>query len=279
MTESSPASTRVPPHVPAAVILRRPSTWIYAALVVAGLLVIVPRLAAMVDKPEYMLIAWIGGGLQAIALLVFAWVMLPMKRASVSAVLLSIAIGATFCTGAAILLVNGAAAWNLERFVATPFIEEIVKAVAVLVVLLMLKPRLRGPLDGLIIGFFVAFGFTIIENMLYTYDAANIANAWQLVVSRLVFQFGSHVLWTGIVGAALAYVIVSRGQKSWLLVVAFASVLAAHLLWDVLGLWLAPILYLGAVLVLAAASIVAFILVRRASALYERRADAATASA
>ncbi|SFS07453.1 Membrane proteinase PrsW, cleaves anti-sigma factor RsiW, M82 family [Microbacterium sp. cf046] len=255
-------------------ILRRPATWVYVLLVVAGLVVIVPRFVLMLDQPDLLVVTWLGGAIQAVALLLFGWVMLPKRRASAPAVLLSILIGATFCTGSAITLVNIGATLRLERFVVTPIIEEVVKLVAVLVVLLMLRPRLRGPLDGLIIGYFVAFGFTIVENMLYTSDAANITAGWQLVITRLIFQFGTHVLYTAIAGAALAYVVLSRGRKWWLLVAAFASVLAVHLLWDVLGLWLAPLVYLGAAVVLGAAAIVAFVLVRRACAAFERRADA-----
>jgi hypothetical protein len=55
--------------------------------------------------------------------------------------------------------------------------------------------------------------------------------------------------------------------------------LGLHLLWDVLNLWLPPLVYIGAVVLLYAAGIVAFILVRRASAAFERRADAAASTA
>jgi RsiW-degrading membrane proteinase PrsW (M82 family) len=275
MTEFSPATTRSPLLESRANIIRRPATWIYVALVVGGLIVVVPRFVWMLEQPDLMLIAWLGGGIQALALALFGWVILPKRRARASSVVLSILIGATFCTGSAIVLVNAAATVQLERFVVTPLIEEVVKLLAVLVVLIMLRPTLRGPLDGLIIGFFVAFGFTIIENTLYTSDGASVTAAWQLVISRLIFQFGSHVLWTGIAGAALAYLVVSRGRKWWVAVAAFALVLVMHVLWDVLSFWLAPIVYIGAVVVLAVAGIVAFLLVRRASAAFERRADAA----
>ena len=275
MSGASSASPSAVARAPRHSVLGRPATWIYVVLVAASLFVVIPRLVSMAERPDYMCIAWMGALIQAPALLLFGWLILPRRRSSVSAVALSILIGATFCVGAALLLVNTGAALMVERFVGTPIIEEVVKTVAVVVVILVLRPWLRGPLDGLIIGFFVGFGFAIVENMLYAFDGGTPAGAWQLVIIRLVTQFGSHVIYTGIIGAGFAYAMVSRGPQRWIAPAAFAVGLGLHCAWDLPILWLDSLPYLGVTLVVYVLGIVVFIRVKRASAAIEQRQNGA----
>jgi ornithine carbamoyltransferase len=87
--------------------------------------------------------------------------------------------------------------FGANRLIAAAFVEEPVKASAVVIVLVMLRAALQGPVDGLIVGFFVGFGFAVIEDVLYTAGATNGQAAWLLVVTRAMTQLGGHALYLG----------------------------------------------------------------------------------
>lgn len=239
--------------------------------VLAGLVIVVPRLVSQTVESDVMLVAWLGGLIQAAALLLFGWLVLPKRRAATSTVLEAILIGATFCTGMALLWNDLAVQLGLERLVAVAAFEEVIKLLAVAIVFWMMRSGLRGPLDGLIVGFFVGFGFAIVENILYTFNGESVAHAWAVVVARFITQFGTHVVFTGIAGAGLAYLFVTRGRGWAVALVAFATPLAVHLFGNALLLWLPTGLFLASMLLIVVMAIVLFLLARRMSTAYEAR--------
>lgn len=268
------------PRPPAFSMLRRPVAWIYLALVVAGLFVVVPRLVSVPAVPAIAAVALAGCLIQAAVMLFVGWLLLPKRRAAASTVLVSALIGATFCAGAAILLNRAVVGMELEILFLAPVNEEFVKLAAIALVLFALRHRMRGPLDGLVVGFFVGFGFAVVENILYSYSAGSVVEAWQLVIARAITSPGTHGVFAGIAGAGLAYLIVSRERivsrgRAWgLAVAAFGLALGLHLLWDAVRLWVPSLVYLGLVIVIYAAGIVAFVVTRRLSAAYEARSGA-----
>jgi RsiW-degrading membrane proteinase PrsW (M82 family) len=258
----------------AAPLLRSPASWIALALVVGGLTVVVPRLASVPPDATVVSIAWIGALLQAVVLTGVGLLLLPRKRLSRFTVPAPALLGATFCTGAGILANAAAENAQLQVLLVAPFAEEMLKLLAVAVLLFAFRPRLRGPLDGLVMGFFVGTGFAVVENVLYVYQAPGPAEAWVSAISRTITSAGTHGIYAGIAGAGLAFLILSRGSRGRRWGVALAALGAAlllHLLWDGLSLWLPTFAYLAAALVLYAAGIVVFILARRMSAGYELR--------
>ncbi|MBS1907431.1 MAG: PrsW family intramembrane metalloprotease [Actinobacteria bacterium] len=250
-------------------MLQRPAAWIYLVLVAAGLFLVVPRLVLTPGDPAVVAAAWIGMLVQVAVLLLVGRLLLPKGRGTTSAIVAAALIGASFCTGAAILLNGVVDRLGLDVRLVASVNEEIVKIIAVVAVLFALRDRLRGPLDGLVIGYFVGLGFAVVENVLYAYGAANAATAWQLVITRALTSPGTHGIFTGIEGAALAYLLITRGRAWGLALAAIATVIGLHLLWDALILWVPVLVYLVAVVALYAAGIVIFLLARRMGARFE----------
>ncbi len=140
---------------------------------------------------------------------------------------------------------------------AAGIIEEIGKATALLLVVRRL--RFRWTLNGLLLGATIGTGFAIFESAGYALNAGLGAGGGDamrsLIIERgLLSMLGGHVLWTGLVGAALWRV---RGNQPfrWDMVTdpRFVRVLlicvAMHMIWD--APWYPPLdlkyLLLGAV--------------------------------
>jgi RsiW-degrading membrane proteinase PrsW (M82 family) len=165
---------------------RQTAIWMVVVVAAAGLVVVVPRLVDVPSDGAVTLVAWIGAALHLVVLLLVGWLLLPKRRAAVTTVLMSAVIGATFCAGAGILLNGWAAAAQMEVLIAAPVSEEVAKLAAIVLVLMALGAGLRGPLDGLVVGYFVGVGFGVVENILYSYRAGSVGEAWQLVIARAV---------------------------------------------------------------------------------------------
>jgi RsiW-degrading membrane proteinase PrsW (M82 family) len=247
--------------------------WVTAGLVAGGLIVVVPRLAILPENSAVTAIALVGVLVQAAVLLLVGWLLLPKGRWSAATAVVPAVVGATFCAGAAILLSQAGAALSFEELLIAPVNEEIVKLVAILLVLLLVRSRVRGPLDGLVVGYFVGVGFAVVENALFALRTGTEAEALQSVISRALTSPGTHGVFAGIAGAGLAYLIVSRGgARAWGgAFAAFGIALGLHFFWDATALWVSPFVYLALVMVIYAAGIVAFLLTRRLGAAYESR--------
>ncbi|HDQ70886.1 MAG TPA: PrsW family intramembrane metalloprotease [Chloroflexi bacterium] len=91
--------------------------------------------------------------------------------------------------------------------VVAPIAEEIFKGLAVFLLLLLFQHELDSPLDGIIYGGLVGFGFAAVENIFYLGSAfltSGVAALAFLTVVR-VFLFGlNHALFTGLTGLGVA---------------------------------------------------------------------------
>ena len=103
--------------------------------------------------------------------------------------------------------VDPAAASVIGVAVIAPIAEEIFKGAAVLLLLLFFRREIDSPLDGIIYGGLVGFGFAAVENILYfnsAFSAGGVADVLFLTVLR-AFVFGlNHALFTGLTGLGLA---------------------------------------------------------------------------
>lgn len=92
-----------------------------------------------------------------------------------------------------------ATTWGLA-----PLVEEPIKAVALVALFLFARSEFDGPLDGIVYGALVGFGFSMTENLLFFlhYPADFGALFWL----RSVFFGLNHALFTSIVGLALGAV-------------------------------------------------------------------------
>jgi len=99
--------------------------------------------------------------------------------------------------------------------VIAPFAEEIFKGIALLLLLIFFHKEIDSPLDGIIYGGLVGFGFAAVENVLYFGVEAmesGLGGVILLAVFR-AFLFGlNHALFTGLTGFGLALM---RTASNW----------------------------------------------------------------
>ncbi len=99
--------------------------------------------------------------------------------------------------------------------VVAPIAEEIFKGMALLLLLLFFRKEIDSPLDGIIYGGLVGFGFAAVENTLYLaigFMEAGLGGLALLTILR-TFLFGlNHALFTGLTGLGLA---LARTSPNW----------------------------------------------------------------
>lgn len=138
---------------------------------------------------------------------------------------------------------RGVSGWSLF----TPFTEEPLKDLGIVVVLLLAATRPRTALDGLVVGSFVGLGFEVVEDVVQSINNA-IASAapgdpenWGSLVVDVVHEvvrrsWTGHIVLTGIAGFGIAYAMTVRhrsGMQRWGVAAALVLVaLAGHLLWN-----------------------------------------------
>ncbi len=100
--------------------------------------------------------------------------------------------------------------------VVAPIVEEAFKGIALLLLLLFFRREIDSPLDGIVYGGLVGFGFAAVENVFYFASAlveSGLDGLAFLTVMR-AFLFGlNHALFTGLTGLGLA---LARTSPSWL---------------------------------------------------------------
>ncbi|MEU8136704.1 PrsW family intramembrane metalloprotease [Streptodolium elevatio] len=110
--------------------------------------------------------------------------------------------------------------------VVAPFVEELAKGAAVLLLLLFRRPWFRGPLDGLVLAATTAAGFAFTENVLYfgrafgegsdEGDAA--AQTAAIFLGRAILTPFAHPLFTAATGLALGIAVLLRNRSRAVLV-------------------------------------------------------------
>ena len=117
--------------------------------------------------------------------------------------------------------------------VVAPIAEEVFKGLALLLLLLFFRREIDSPLDGIIYGGLVGFGFAAVENVFYFVGALVESGPvlFAFVTVFRAFLFGlNHALFTGLTGLGLA---LARTAPNWLVkigapVVGLLAGIAAH---------------------------------------------------
>lgn len=166
----------------------------------------------------------------------------------------------------------------LGASVVAPLTEEGVKALALILLLLVLRREIDSPVDGLIYGGMIGFGFAAVENVLYLFGAlaeGGIGGAFGLAFLRAGVFGLNHAMYTGFsgLGVALALELKPNWARVLSVLVGFALAVAAHALHNALATFTA---YSGlAALLLAVlvdwAGVLALIAVAVATFFIERR--------
>jgi RsiW-degrading membrane proteinase PrsW (M82 family) len=125
--------------------------------------------------------------------------------------------------------------------VVAPIIEEALKGVAVLIVLLVRRREFDGLVDGLVYAGFAGIGFAFVENVLYLgrgFAAGGGTALAAVFVVRCVVSPFAHPLFTGATGIGLG--LAARARRAWVRVVAplagFAIAVALHAAWNLSAL-------------------------------------------
>ncbi|HMT05472.1 MAG TPA: PrsW family intramembrane metalloprotease [Solirubrobacterales bacterium] len=122
-----------------------------------------------------------------------------------------------------------------------PFVEETAKGIGFLLLLGLASRRIRSVSDALLVGAFIGLGFEILEDLLYTFNAAITASgsdqvgaAIQMVIVRSSSGIFSHALFTALFSAGLIYLVgtpaLKRNAGRGILLM-FVAVLS-HGVWD-----------------------------------------------
>lgn len=126
---------------------------------------------------------------------------------------------------------------SFSASIAAPINEDWLRLLGVYVTLVLARSVHRlTTMDGVIYGFVVGSGFELIENLAYALDGDDLSDTLTTGFVRLLFGFGTHVMWTVVGSAALAFCM-SRRQRGmsgrwWVLVIAVLCPMMLHALWD-----------------------------------------------
>jgi protease PrsW len=143
-------------------------------------------------------------------------------------------------------LVSPALASGWGRALASPTLEEPVKVLGVVVIVLAAGAGLNGVVDGLGYGALVGLGFQVVEDVMYAVNAVALSGRGDrlgpvlgvFVLRGFLGGLWSHALFSALAGAGVGYLVRHRNPRG--LGVAAAALAGAwgfHALWN--SLWLA----------------------------------------
>lgn len=136
------------------------------------------------------------------------------------------------------------AAMMLAAPISAPVVEEIAKALGVLLIFFLLRAEFDNMRDGFVYGAVIGLGFNWSEAALYVaqgYDEAGVAPYGSQLGDRYaLFGLGGHAMFTGMFGASVGFALQTR--RRWLRVLApvagLTFAIAAHMLSNSLPLLL-----------------------------------------
>jgi protease PrsW len=141
-------------------------------------------------------------------------------------------------------LVSPAFAATWGPAISAPAVEEVLKTLGVVIVVLVARKQVNSIIDGAVYGAFVGLGFQVVEDFIYAVNAVAISGRGDSVSPVIVTFFlrgfigglWSHTLFSALAGAGVAYFVVRRNRSFWRrLSVAFGCLLGAwafHFLWN-----------------------------------------------
>lgn len=124
----------------------------------------------------------------------------------------------------------------VAAIVQAPLVEEIAKALALLIIVTLARRQLDGPVDGIVYAAWTAAGFAFVENILYFgVELANSGDVPGLFIIRGLMSPFAHVMFSAFVGIAVGYA--ARRGRSWFgialaWVIGLVPAIGLHALWN-----------------------------------------------
>jgi RsiW-degrading membrane proteinase PrsW (M82 family) len=126
---------------------------------------------------------------------------------------------------------------------AAPPVEETLKVLGVVILVLIARDQFDTPLDGMVYGALVGLGFQVVENFIYCMNAIELAGGDREVVPvlgiflvRSLVGLWSHATYTAIAGYGVGYFASRRDRslaaRTGAAALAFAVAFAAHFVWN-----------------------------------------------
>lgn len=132
------------------------------------------------------------------------------------AAFLSVAIEQLIFPAFVALGAEGLAANLIQVGIGAPLVEESLKGIALIGLVLVFYHEFDDVLDGIIYGAMIGFGFALTENIfgyfLTTLSGETLATGLSFILLRTVVFGANHAFWTGITGAAVGY---ARLARNW----------------------------------------------------------------
>ncbi len=219
---------------------RPSSSWSRAAPLVAALVALgpIPWFAqVLAGVPGWIVVA--AGVPAALYALAIVWIDRgePEPPLVLAAALFAGAVFAAYAAHTANAWLLAWAARPLAASAGAPIVEEIAKAMALLVVVALARDAFGGTFDGIVYGALVGIGFAFTENVVYLTFAVlqgGSAGLLRAVYVRALLGGGNHAAFTATTGAAFGWAW-TRGDARGRLIVAGLGLLFAmlqHVVWN-----------------------------------------------
>ncbi|MGZ5213789.1 MAG: PrsW family intramembrane metalloprotease [Actinomycetota bacterium] len=252
MIASAPRRRRSPLHDGNLFRPRRPAFWAYVAIVIAtGIVSFGQQSLFRQISPTGWALSWALLALYALPVLFLVYVLDLYEREPLSLVIGALlwgAVAATTLSGSAndgwglvVARVGGpefAARWTAA--LTAPFVEEILKGLGVVLIYLIAPDEFDDMMDGFVYGAVCGLGFAVVEDVFYFMGVFGgqpngvLRGFFVRVVASGLY---SHVLYTGLVGMGIGYLVSRRHRrplKRRLTVVVglSAAAILGHFLWN-----------------------------------------------
>jgi protease PrsW len=231
---------------------RLPAFWLYVAVVaLTGVVAIAEQNLFRQMSPGGWALSWGLVLLYAAPVAVLVYLLDLYEREPIPLLIAAFVWGAVAATTLAAI---GNAGWGIvvarlagpdfaSRWTAAltaPFVEEILKGVGVVLIVLIARDEVDDVMDGFVYGALCGLGFTIVEDVFYFIavfggDVGGVLRGFfvRVIASGLY----SHVLYTGLVGMAIAIVTTRRDDRPLRSRLRLAGLLAGaavfgHFLWN-----------------------------------------------
>lgn len=119
--------------------------------------------------------------------------------------------------------------------VQAPIVEETIKGLGILIIVLLARREFNGPVDGFVFGALIGAGFAFTENIVYFANAGDtgVSLVWVLVVRCILSPF-AHALFTGVIGLAVGWATRRTGALRLTLgfLAGLAGAIIVHAFWN-----------------------------------------------